>query len=327
MHETNTSGIMSEPIRVFFASDVHGSEKVWAKWLAVPQFYQVQVLIFAGDLTGKVVVPIVEKPNGTYTCRAFGQKFEASSKQGAEEIEEKIRFSGYYPFYATPAQVEELKTDKKKVDALFEKLMVEGIERWMKLVEEKVPKETTVIVMPGNDDSFAIDEAIKASQRVIYPLDKAVPLCFDFEMISMDWTNLTPWDTPRECKEDDLMKKIQDQGKKITTDWSKVICNFHCPPYGTKLDLAPELDKNLKVKSDVSGTKFKHVGSESILTYIKEHQPLLGVHGHIHESAGMENIGRTLCFNSGSEYGEGILKGAVFEFTENGLAQWWPTSG
>jgi Icc-related predicted phosphoesterase len=318
---------MPESVRVYFASDVHGSERVWAKWLAVPEFYNVQVLIFAGDLTGKVVVPIIEQPNGSYTCRAFGQKYEASTKQEAEKIRETLLFSGYYPFFATPTQVEELKRDKKKVDELFEKLMVENMARWMRLVEEKVPKETAVMVMPGNDDSFAIDDVIKASERVVYPLDRVVPLCFEYEMISLDWTNPTPWQTPRECSEEELMKKLEEQGRKVTGDWSKVVCNFHCPPFGTKLDLAPELDKNLKVKADASGPRFEHVGSRSILDFLKKYQPLLGVHGHIHESAGFENIRRTLCFNSGSEYGEGILKGAVFEFQADGLAKWWPTSG
>jgi len=318
---------MSETVRVFFATDVHGSERVWSKWLRIPTLYKVHVLILAGDLTGKAIVPIVEHPNGSFTCRAFGHKFEASSRTDAEKIVEKILFSGYYPLFATAEQVDELKKDQKRLDQLFEKTMSDNIARWMKLVEEKIPDETKVIVMPGNDDSFAIDEAIKASERVIYPIDKVVPLCFENQMMSMDWTNPTPWQTPRECSEEQLMKKLEEQAARVGEDWSKIICNFHCPPYGTKLDLAPELDKNLKVKADASGPRFKHVGSESILKFIKEHQPFIGLHGHIHESAGFENIGNTLCFNPGSEYGEGILKGAIFEFDSKGLANWWPVSG
>lgn len=318
---------MSERIRVFFSTDVHGSERVWAKWLAVPKQYKIDVLILSGDLTGKVIVPIVKRGSNEYTCKVFGQKWTASNEHEVETLKEKILFSGYYPFVCSPQELDDLKSDKKKVDALFEKIMEENMARWMKLVEEKVARDVKVIVMPGNDDSFAVDKPIKECERVIYPLGKPIPLVFDYEMISLDYVNPTPWDSPRECSEDELWRKLKKIADMVTVPWDKVICNIHCPPFGTKIDLAPELDKNLKVKVDASGQKVTHVGSKAVFRFIKEYQPYLGLHGHIHESPGFENIGKTLCFNPGSEYGEGILKGAIFVFTKDGLDAWYPISG
>lgn len=318
---------MPEKIRIFFSTDAHGSERVWAKWLAVPKHHKVDVLILSGDLTGKVIVPIIKRSSDLYTCKVFGQRWTASNKSELEALKEKILFSGYYPFVSTPQEVEELKRDQKKVDELFERIMEENIARWMKLVEEKVSKDVKVIVMPGNDDCFAIDKPIKECKRVIYPLGRAVPFVFDYEMISLDYVNPTPWDSPRECSEEELWKKLEKLADMVTVPWDKVICNIHCPPFATKLDLAPELDKNLKVKIDASGQKVTHVGSQSVFKFIQERQPYLGLHGHIHESPGFENIGKTLCFNAGSEYGEGILKGAIFIFTKDGLDTWYPISG
>lgn len=318
---------MTDKIRVFFATDVHGSEQVWAKWLAMPKYHNVDVLILAGDLTGKVIVPIIKRDSNLYTCKVFGKTWAAHNERELEELKGKIMFSGYYPYVCDIQEVEELKNDPKKLDTLFKRIMEENISRWMKLVEEKVPKHVKVIIMPGNDDHFGIDSRIKECDRVIYPLGRAIPFIFDYEMISLDYSNPTPWNSPRECSEEELLKKLEKLADTVTVPWDKVVCNFHVPPYGTKLDLAPELDENLKIKMDASGCRVTHVGSKSVFKFIKEHQPYLGLHGHIHESPGVENIGKTLCFNPGSEYGEGILKGIIFVFTKDKLDVWYPISG
>ena len=47
-----------------------------------------------------------------------------------------------------------------------------------------------------------------------------------------------------------------------------------------------------------------HAGSTAVRASIEKHQPLVGLHGHIHESKGFVTLGRTLCLNPGSEYGK-----------------------
>jgi len=52
-------------------------------------------------------------------------------------------------------------------------------------------------------------------------------------------------------------------------------------------------------------------GSKSVRRAIEKYQPLLGLHGHIHESQSVAKIGKTTCINPGSEYGEGVLRGCI----------------
>lgn len=318
---------MAEIKRILFSCDVHGSDQVWRKWLAIPEVYKAEVIILSGDLTGKMIVPIIKQPDGRYTCSVFGQKLVAKNETEVPKIKEKIRFSGYYPYVTTPEEVAELQEDPKKVDALFEQEMIKGIERWVKLLEEKVPRDVQAIVMPGNDDIFEIDPPIEQSEAAVYPLGKAINLCFDYEMISMDYVNPTPWDSPRECSEEELMEKLEKQLELTTVDPNKLICNFHSPPYLTALDAAPKLDKDMKPVIKMGALEMVNVGSKAVLNFFKKYNPFLGLHGHIHESSGYEKIGDTFSVNPGSEYGEGILKGFIFEISKDKLEKWWFISG
>ena len=53
------------------------------------------------------------------------------------------------------------------------------------------------------------------------------------------------------------------------------------------------------------------VGSSAVRASIEAHQPLLALHGHIHESRGQVRLGRTVSLNPGSEYAEGVLRGVI----------------
>ncbi|MHA1593768.1 MAG: metallophosphoesterase family protein [Candidatus Baldrarchaeia archaeon] len=320
-----------EFVRIYHATDVHGSEQVWRKWLNVPKVHKANILLFCGDLTGKSIVPIIEQPDGTYTCSIFGKKYVLKSKEEVKEMEDKIRFSGYYPYVTTKDEVEELKANPKRVDQLFEKLMCETMERWLQMIVDLIPKDVTCVVMPGNDDEFFIDPVIqkfdKEYENIIYPLGKVVNLCYDYEMISYEWVNPTPWNSPREKNEKGISKDLEKLWNKVNVDPEKVILNFHCPPFGTRLDLAPKLDKNLRPVYVLGEQQREHVGSRAVRKFIEKYQPLLGLHGHIHESYASEKIGRTLCVNPGSEYTEGILRGFIIDLDRNGILRWWKVEG
>ncbi len=199
---------------------------------------------------------------------------------------------------------------------------------------EKIPKNVTLFVMPGNDDEFEVDEVLKRYEKeydnVIFPIGKAVeiPGLPGYEMISMEWVNPTPWNTPRECSERELGKKLKNLEKQVSVDWDHVICNFHCPPYNTKLDIAPKLDKNLRPVYVLGELVRVHVGSKAIRKFHEKHQPLLGLHGHIHESFASDKIGKTIVLNPGSEYTEGILRGFVIDIDpKEGLQRYWKVEG
>jgi Icc-related predicted phosphoesterase len=77
----------------------------------------------------------------------------------------------------------------------------------------------------------------------------------------------------------------------------------------------------------VGADETEAVGSKAVRTAIEKHYPLLGLHGHVHESRGKTALGRTLCFNPGSFYTEGILTGAVIDLDKKGVKRWFFFSG
>ena len=294
--------------RIFFTSDVHGSEVCFMKFLNAAKFYQAQILILGGDVTGKMIVPIVQQPDGTYAAEFLGNNQVLKSKEEREGLEKNIRNSGFYPYLTEPAEMDKLTNDKKLQDQLFSRVMADGVKRWVGIAEQRL-KGTNIkcYISPGNDDRFDIDGVLKGSSAILYPEDQVVSIDDHHEMITTAWTNPTPWNSPRETSEEDLAKRIGEMTSKVK-NMETCIFNLHCPPYDTPLDSAPELDETLKPKvKGGGGISMVHVGSKSVKAAIEKHQPLLGIHGHIHESRGFVKIGRTLCINPGSEYGEGIL--------------------
>ena len=182
--------------RIFFTTDVHGSEQCWRKFLNATKFYkEIDVALLGGDTTGKVIVPIVEQSDGSWKA-SFNKEYHMKSEAEIQETEKIIRYCGSYPYRTTPEGVEELENDKSALDKLFDEVIVSELERWMDLVEERVPPHVKVIVNPGNDDSFLIDDVIRKDERVIYPLDDVVYVDDVHPMISLEWVNPTPWDSP-----------------------------------------------------------------------------------------------------------------------------------
>lgn len=298
--------------RIFVATDVHGSEVVWKKFLRMPEIHKADVIMMLGDLTGKAVLPIVKRKENEWFYAPWGKEKVLHSRSEVDKVIETYRNQGFYVFETTPQEVEELQADPRKVDELFTKLMKDVIDSWCRMVEERVPKNVKVIVSPGNDDSFEIDEVIEKNERVIYPLGKVVDIDGRHQLISCAWTNPTPWDTPRECSEKELKKKLEKEFSKVD-DYENLICNFHAPPYDSGLDVCPKLDKNLKPVWKMGSPVTYPAGSKAVRECIEKYQPLLGLHGHIHESGGSKQIGRTLCLNPGSEYESGLLRGFIVD--------------
>jgi len=280
-----------------------------------------------GDLTGKAIVPIVKRESDWYS-RPFGKTERYFTKEEVEKKIQEIREEGFYAIEMSESQAQECQQDEKKMEALFENVMCETMDRWLSMIEEQVPKEIKVIVSPGNDDHFAIDEVIKKHERVIYPLNKIVDIDDKYKLISCEWVNPTPWLTPRECSEEELMKKLDQEFSQVDSH-ENVLCNLHAPPFGTTLDIAPRLDKNLKPIAHFGNPEMESVGSKSVKAAIMKYQPLLGLHGHIHECSAHLHLGRTLCVNPGSDYRRGILRGYVVDLPspENPKMECWRVEG
>jgi uncharacterized protein len=296
-------------MRVFFATDIHGSEVCWRKFLNSAAFYQADLVVLGGDVTGKVMVPIVAH-NGYWQAVVRGETIRMDTQAELEEVQKQIRNKGSYPAIVTPDELKELSDEEGAVDRRFSQEMVHSLDRWLDMADGKLRGgEIPCILNGGNDDIWEIDDIIESSPCVSFGEGKALDLD-GFHLASMGWTNPTPWDTFREAPEDELKQKIDAAVAQIP-DMERAIFNFHAPPFGTGLDEAPALDETLRPMH--GGAVMKPVGSTAVRDAINSYQPMLSVHGHIHESRGIKKMGRTLAINPGSVYGDGVLQGAVLE--------------
>jgi len=168
-----------------------------------------------------------------------------------------------------------------------------------------------------------VDEIIKSSKRVLLVEGKVSSLN-GHEMIASGWSNITPWATHREEDEDQLAVRYEAMISQLK-DPHNSIFNIHVPPYKSGLDEAPELDKDLRPV--LAGNSMIPVGSKALREAIEKSQPLLGLHGHIHEGRGTTRIGKTLCINPGSLYEQGILQGALVALGKNKIENFVLTAG
>jgi uncharacterized protein len=296
-------------MRVFFATDIHGSEVCWRKFLNSAAFYKADLVVLGGDVTGKVMVPIVAH-NGYWQAVVRGETIRMDTQAELDEVQKSIRNKGSYPAIVSPDELKNLSEEEGAVDRRFSVEMVRSLDRWLDMADGKLKGgQIPCVLNGGNDDIWEIDDIIESSPCVTFGEAKSLDLD-GFHLVSMGWTNPTPWDTFREAPEDQLKEKIDAVVSQIP-DMERAIFNFHAPPYGTGLDEAPELDANLRPTH--GGAVMKPVGSKAVRDAINSYQPMLSVHGHIHESRGVKKMGRTLAINPGSVYGDGVLQGAVLE--------------
>jgi Icc-related predicted phosphoesterase len=296
-------------MKIFFATDIHGSEVCWRKFLNAAAFYKADMVVLGGDVTGKVMVPIISYP-GHWQVTLGGVAQRLETQQELEEIQRQIRNRGSYPVIVTPDELHFLSAEEGAVDRRFTVEMIKSLDRWLDMADGKLKGgDVPCILNGGNDDIWEIDDVIEASPCVSFAEGKVLELD-GFHLVSMGWTNPTPWDTYREAPEDELAAKIEAVVAGVP-DMERAIFNFHAPPYGSGLDLAPELDSTLRPTH--GGAVVKAVGSTAVRDAIMKHQPMLSVHGHIHESRGIKRMGRTMAINPGSVYGDGVLQGAVLE--------------
>ncbi len=317
---------MAKP-RFFFVTDLHGSERCFRKLLNAVDGYKAKILICGGDITGKQIIPIV-KQDSKYFTRFLGEELTLTSQIELDTLVKRIRVVGYYPYITEADEVYQLRNDSQKMEKIFKKLIMESITEWTRLAEERLRNtDVRLYIQPGNDDHFDIDPILNESEYIINPNEKIVQIDPDHEMISLGYSNITPWHCPRDIPEEELAVKIEELTSQVS-NMESAIFNIHVPPYGSLIDEAPKLDETLKPQLLPGGEpELVPTGSTAVRTAIETHQPLLGLHGHIHESKGFTKIGRTFVSNPGSEYSEGILKGFLFTLHPKKVEHYLFTSG
>ena len=318
----------SKNTRIFFTTDVHGSTVVFKKFINSAKFYEAQVIVLGGDMVGKMIVPLVEQANHNFRANYLGKVYDVKAGKDLDELEQTLENSGLYPLRVSPEEVKAFETDKSLVEKQFGKLASQRVANWLQIADERL-RGTGIkcFVQPGNDDPYVIDEVFKQSDFVKNVDETVVMVDENHEMVSVGAANQTPWHCPRDLPEEELTRRIEAVIGQLKNP-ANAIFNLHVPPYDTNLDVAPEIDENLTPKLSLAGGfKMISVGSKAVRAVIEKYQPLVGLHGHIHESRSAQKIGRTTCINPGSEYGEGVLRGVIVDLSKQKLENYTFTQG
>ena len=312
-------------MKLFFATDVHGSEICWKKFIGAAKFYDVDVLILGGDMTGKAIIPIIAQGGGKYKVTLLDQETVLENKDEVDKMVATIQNRGYYPYVTDPDEVDQISSQSGRSDEIFLDEALKTMKRWMDYADAKLDgTKIRAYVCPGNDDMFEIDDIIKQAKCVELAEGKVVRLDEHHEMINAGWSTPTPWHTHREESEEQLKQRIQVMIDQLQ-DVKNSVFNLHDPPYGSGLDDAPELTSDLRPA--FAGRSLVPVGSKAVLELIEKYDPLLGLFGHIHEGKGTRKYRNTLCINPGSMYEQGMLHGAVVELKPKKVGNYMLTTG
>ena len=298
-------------MRILYGSDFHGSDIVFRKFIGSGLQYKANVLIVGGDVTGKAMIPLINQGGDRYIANLFGNELNATNPDELDKAKKSISNVGFYPIVLEKDEAAELESDPDKMSTRFEHEMCNRVREWMTLAEEKlVPKNISMYFMAGNDDLVSIDETLAEFEHVRNPDMQHFELEGGYELVGNSNANMTPWTCARDIEEEDLKKKLDILASMIQNP-DRTIAVLHVPPYGSSLDTCPELDENLKIITRGGQVVMKSAGSTAVKDFIEKVQPMLTLHGHIHESPGHVRNGRTLSINAGSEYAEGIMKAAI----------------
>lgn len=308
---------MKKLTRVLFISDVHGSTPVFTKALGAAAAYKAETLVHGGDIIGKYITPFFHTDSVVETEIA-GAKRILKTTEEIRAAETEISRIGSYSYHTTQDQWKELLAKPESMNNVFFKLANERLASWVRLAEEKLkPLGIKLFLNIGNDDFQDLGKTIEASSYVVYPNNKVLAIDDDHEMLSLGNTNITPWKCEGDLEEPDLQKMLDALAAKLQHP-ERAIFNLHCPPVDTKMDVAPLLDPQLRPIYLPGGEpQMVHVGCKAVRALLQRVQPLAGLHGHIHESRGYEKIGRTMCFNPGSEYTIGILSSLLLNVSRD----------
>lgn len=318
--------------RVFYATDVHGSERTWKKFLNAAKFYGADVLVMGGDVMGKLAIPIIREAGGTSRATIHGRVERVSSDDAVDGLRRRIGDLGFYDVVMDEDEYRATQADPGAIDRLFVRLATERLEHWIDLAESRLAGTgVKVYATGGNDDLTEVMATLDRpdTQSFVACEDRVVALDDEHLMVSMPYVNPTPWKTPREADEPELAAKIDAVIGGIG-DHRNVIFNFHAPPKDSTLDTCPMLDATTDPPSQIvrGGQPVLYgAGSTAIREAVERHQPLLGLHGHIHESQATARLGRTLCVNPGSEYGEGVLRGCLITLRDGKVDGFQMTAG
>jgi Icc-related predicted phosphoesterase len=296
-------------LKILFATDFHGAEVCFRKLFNLAPRAKADVIVIGGDLCGKALVPLVDR-HGVYEGEFLGRRFALESSSELQEMEKRIRFNGFYPLRCDHDEYRRLQADPAHLEAVMDRELTATVERWLEIADEKLNGSDAICVsIPGNDDEPAIDAALNSSSRVRNVDGKLIDFG-EFQVMGYGASNRTPWNSPREFSEEVILQRLRETGATMDPD-RPLVANIHVPPYRSTLDEAPMIDDELRPVLKGGNPVSAPVGSHAVRSFIEEYQPLVSLHGHIHESRSATRIGRTLAVNPGSDYSSGTLQAVI----------------
>lgn len=318
--------------RLFYASDVHGSVAAWRKLVNAARFYEVDVLVFGGDLTGKATVPVVAQADGSYRAELHGQQHALDGGAAVEEFTRRAENVGFYWALMDRDRYEALEEDTAGAERLFVALARERLAAWIEFAQERLNGSgVRLFLTGGNDDMPEVLTVLdQADGDVVVPSEnRVIELDGRHTMITVGYSTPTPWATPREATEGELAQLI-DEAMVNVSDPARCVFNVHVPPLDSGLDRCLKVDPTHEVPTvvkDAGRPVYYGAGSRAVLEAIRRYQPMAGLHGHVHESPGQIRYGRTRCFNPGSEYQHGVLSGLLASVSDGALVGYQHTTG
>ncbi len=305
-----------EPTRIFYASDIHGSEPTFRKFLNAARFYEVDALVFGGDLMGKLLIPIVRDGGNAWRARLQGQNHHLETPEQLTEFKKKLDTLGFYSFQCDPDEYRTYEGNQDRIDEKFDELAKARLAEWVVLAEERLAgSHVRVYLCGGNDDTDEVLTALDEmpQDRAVNCENRIVELDDEHTMVTVGYSTPTPWLTPRERTDDQIAEVIEELLAGVS-DPSRCVFNFHCPPLDSSLDTCLKLDASVWPPAPIienGQPVYYGAGSRAVTDALEKYQPVVGLHCHIHESRGAADFGRTPAFNPGSEYGEGVLRGLI----------------
>jgi len=305
---------------LFYAADFHGADVCFKKFLNAAKHFGARTLVAGGDLTGKVMIPVIETSNGWLMSR-MGEEVVYRTEEAVGAAEKELRDRGSYPFRTDMAEIEHLRGNPEAQSVLRDRLVRDQLQRWYELTEERLAG-AELLLIPGNDDAWIVDDYLRQWEN--YNIDGRSVEVRGVTFIGVGVSNETPFKSAREFSESQIASLIDTAAEHAE---GPLIFNIHVPPKGTKLDICPRLDEDLRPVIRNGTMEQIHAGSQAVREAIDRLQPTLSLHGHIHESPGFQLMGNTVAVNPGSEYGSGVLRGLLATIEGGVLKQYQLTSG
>jgi uncharacterized protein len=306
-------------MRLLVASDLHASEVAWRKLLNAVRLgiWKADAVLVAGDLCGKALVALV-KSNGSWHGSHGGREWVAKNEDELRKLERTLADKGLYAVAMSEEELAEL-DDPHVLEQRFLEAIKERLEKWMELAAERLQESgTPLYLIPGNDDPYEIDPLLDRATGVINADNRVVQLPDGRELIGFATANPTPWLTPRELEEEDIEERLRALVASAKAPDSAVLMT-HVPPHGSAIDTVALLDDQLRPVMSGGNVVEVPCGSTAVRRVIEQFQPVLGIHGHVHESPGHTRVGKTLCVNAGSEASVGILRACLVDIDADGV--------